>query len=131
MGIPLIGGIFGAVDKVLGGFISDKGERERMAHDISMAIHTQNLSQAAVNLEEAKHPSIFVSGWRPAVGWFGVVGLAMQYVVQPVVSWVVVLTGSAISLPELDTEGLMALLMSILGVAGLRTVEKVKQVARK
>ncbi len=131
MGIPLLGGIFNAVDKVLGGFISDKGERERMAHDISMTIHNQNLAQVAVNLEEAKHPSIFVSGWRPAVGWLGVVGLSMQYVIQPIVAWIVVLTGSDIPLPELDTEGLMTLLMSILGVAGLRTFEKVKKVARK
>jgi len=131
MGIPLIGGIFKAVDKVLGGFISDKGERERMAHDIAMTIHNENLAQIAVNVEEAKHPSIFVSGWRPAVGWMGVAGLGMEYIVQPVVQWVILLTGNVITLPTLDTASLMALLASILGVSTLRTVEKTKKVARK
>jgi len=131
MGIPLIGGIFKAVDKVIGGFVSDKGERERMAHDISMVIHNANMAQLEVNAEEAKHPSIFVSGWRPAVGWIGVLGLAMQYIIQPVVQWVVILTGNDIPLPDIDTAGLSTILMAILGVAGLRTVEKVKKVARK
>lgn len=131
MGIPLIGGIFNAVDKVLGGFISDKGERERMAHDISMTIHNENMAQLAVNVEEAKHPSIFVSGWRPAVGWLGVAGLSMQYIIQPVVQWITLLTGNDIPLPELDTAGLTTLLLTILGAAGLRTVEKINKVSRK
>lgn len=75
--------------------------------------------QLEINAEEAKSASIFVSGWRPAVGWLGVFGLAYQ-VLAP-----------AFGIPTANTEVLISLLFGLLGLGGMRTVEKVKGVARR
>jgi hypothetical protein len=75
--------------------------------------------QLQINEEEAKSESLFVSGWRPAVGWMGVFGLGFQ-VLAPV-----------FGLPIANTEVLVALLTGLLGLGGARTVEKIKGVARK
>ena len=73
----------------------------------------------------AQNPSIFVSGWRPFIGWVGGLGLAYQYVIRPFAvgfGWH--------DLPVLDSS-LNELVFSLLGMAGLRTYEKMQGVARK
>lgn len=90
------------------------------------------LAQLDVNKAEAAHASIFVAGWRPYVGWVCGFGFSWQFVLQPMLTWVL----SAICmfnpelklppLPFLDTAPLMTLLLGMLGLAGYRTWEKVK-----
>lgn len=83
--------------------------------------------QLDINKADAESTSLFIAGWRPAVGWVCVVALAYAYVVQPFAQFVaatfkVNLTG----LPMLDTGTLISgLLIPLLGIATLRTVEKV------
>ena len=90
-----------------------------------------NLAQAQANIEQAKHPSIFVSGSRPAIMWVCCFGLAWQYVIQPIALWSLAVAGSDVVLPILPTEGLMTLTLSLLGLGGLRSAEKWKGVARE
>lgn len=87
--------------------------------------------QLKVNEVEAANPSKFVSGWRPFVGWVCGVGLAMQFLVAPLIMWVSALIGKALVLPPLDLSVLITMLGGMLGLGGLRTYEKVKEVARK
>ena len=87
-------------------------------------------AQADINLEQAKHPSIFVSGSRPAILWICALGLAWQFFLAPLMNWAVVISGSTIQPPVINTEGLMTLTLSLLGLGGLRTAEKWKGVAR-
>lgn len=61
----------------------------------------------------------FQANWRPFIGWVCGVGIAIQYVVSPVLSWA---TGKAG--PEVDLATLLPLLMALLGLAGYRTIEK-------
>jgi len=86
-------------------------------------------AQIEVNKAEAGNASIFVSGWRPAVGWTCVFGLAYTFMAQPLLAW-----GSNIWVipvpPELDMGTLITLLGGMLGLGGLRTAEKMKGVAR-
>lgn len=83
--------------------------------------------QIEVNKIEAAAPDLFRGGWRPAVGWVCVAGLSYQFLVQPILPWVVALTGAHVPpLPAIDNETLMILLTGMLGLGGLRTVEKVK-----
>ena len=54
--------VIGIADKVLGKFVPDKNLRSQLQHELDMAFNDANLAQIAVNKEEAKHPSLFVSG---------------------------------------------------------------------
>ena len=93
--------------------------------------------QQDINREEAKHSSRFVAGWRPALGWVGVAGMAYQFVLYPFMVWGWALGQAQGWIPDnlkppplLDIEALMVLLTGILGLATNRTFEKVKGVAR-
>jgi len=85
--------------------------------------------QTEINKVEAASSSVFVAGWRPAVGWVCVVGLAYTFLLQPLLSWLSSINGWAIP-PALDMGDLLTLLGGMLGLGGLRTFEKVQRVAR-
>jgi hypothetical protein len=83
--------------------------------------------QTDTNQIEAASSNIFKSGWRPGVGWVCVVGLAYQFIVMPVVPWVVGLWKIGIApMPSLDMGTLITLLGGMLGLGTLRTIEKSK-----
>lgn len=85
--------------------------------------------QIEVNKIEAANSSLFVSGWRPFVGWTCGFGLVYAFIVRPILAW-----GSGywnIPLPpDLDLGTLLPLLGGLLGLGGLRTFEKINGVAR-
>lgn len=87
--------------------------------------------QIDINKAEAGNPSVFVSGWRPFVGWVCGIGLAMQFLVSPLITWVALVFGKVIVLPPLDMSTLITMLGGLLGLGALRTVEKINEVARK
>lgn len=87
--------------------------------------------QLDINKAEAANPSLFVSGWRPFVGWVCGVGLAMQFLIAPLITWGAAVIGKTIVLPPLDLAILITMLGGMLGLGGLRTVEKINEVARK
>lgn len=102
-----------------------------LAHEIEMsaleADKQMNVAQIELNKIEAADPNLFKSGWRPAVGWVCVFALAYQFILRPLVPWIVGLFARSISpMPDLAIESLMTLLFGMLGLGGLRTFEKVK-----
>jgi len=91
----------------------------------------QMTAQTDINKVEASNTSIFVSGWRPAIGWVCALALAYQYLIRPLASTFVGIAGITIPpLPGLD-DNLWQLMMGMLGMGGLRTFEKVQGVASK
>jgi hypothetical protein len=90
----------------------------------------QITAQLKVNEVEAANPSVFVSGWRPFVGWVCTAALAIQFIISPTASWIAALLGHAVAFPSLDMGTLLTLLGGMLGLGGLRTVEKINGVAR-
>lgn len=101
--------------------LAQKGELAVLDADLRLA-----LGQLEVNKAEAT-TDMFRGGWRPAVGWVCVVGLAYQFILQPVLPWLVALFGAqAPPLPAIDNETLMVLLTGMLGLGGLRTFERVR-----
>lgn len=86
----------------------------------------EELAQSNINLEEAKNENLFVSGWRPFIGW--ICGLAFMYhfILQPFMVFMYSLSGAKINLPVFDMDALFTVLMGMLGLGGLRTLEKVK-----
>lgn len=93
--------------------------------------------QLDVNRVEAASSSLFVAGWRPAIGWVGAVALGYQFLAYPILVWAWALLQARGLVPAglqpppmLDTDALWVVLSGMLGIAGLRSVEKVKGVAR-
>jgi hypothetical protein len=127
----LIGPVTGLLDK----FIADADERNRLAHEIATLAERQAheiaTAQIAVNREEASSHSIFVAGWRPFCGWVCTLGLATNFLFIPVCNFVLTLNQSYVTVPALDLSEMMPVLLGMLGLGGLRTYEKTKDVARK
>ena len=87
------------------------------------------LAQMDVNKVEAASTSVFVSGWRPAVGWICGAGCAWNWIGLPVASFVFAAIGHPVAIYPADLGEMMPLLFGLLGISGLRTLEKVKGVA--
>ena len=128
--------LIGPILKPLIDRIPDKNERARAqeAIEVQMLDAMSGLveGQLRINEQEAKHSSIFVAGWRPAIGWVCGFALAWSYIVAPLLTWGIFVAGIKIEgLPELDTGPLMTLVLGMLGMGGLRTYEKRLGIARK
>lgn len=93
--------------------------------------------QTDINKIEAADPSLFKSGWRPAVGWVCVAGLVFTFVVRPILPWAVQVGCQVLGyesalppMPEIPMGDLIILLSGMLGLGGFRTFEKFKGVAK-
>ena len=127
----LIGPVTGLLDK----FIEDKDQKAKLAHEIAtMAekqLHEANMGQIEINKAEAQHRSIFVAGWRPFLGWGLATAMIWHFVLAPVTMFVCSYAGIEIpELPTFDMDSLMTVLLGMLGLGGLRTVEKVKGITK-
>lgn len=101
--------------------LAQRGELAALDADVKLA-----LGQMEVNKVEAGTDT-FRGGWRPSVGWVCVFGLFYQFILQPLLPWIVTVCGGSVPpLPAIDNETLMVLLMGMLGLGGLRTFERVK-----
>ena len=128
----LIAPVAGLLDK----FIPDADERNRLAHEIATMSerHAHELAkgQIEINKVSAAHKSMFVAGWRPFVGWTCGVALAWHFVGQPLAVFVIAIAGvETPPLPVFEMESLLTVLLGMLGLGGLRTFEKTKNVARE
>ena len=106
----------------------DKSEAERQ--QLAAAIMVVQ-GQIDTNKAEASNPSVFVSGWRPAIGWICGMGCAWNWVGLPIAKLALTLCGHPVALSPADVGEMMPLLMGMLGLGGLRTMEKINGVAAK
>lgn len=83
-------------------------------------------AQTDVNKAEASSANIFVAGWRPFIGWVCGTGLAVQFLVGPLFTWIAALASHPVVFPSLDMGTLITLLAGMLGLGGMRTVEKLQ-----
>ena len=119
----MLSALIGPATKLLGKFIEDKDKKNEIAFKLATLAenHAQELAkgQIDVNKEQAKHPSLFVSGARPAIMWVCCLGLLWQFFVGPIATW-----ATGIWFPEIT------LVMSLLGLGAMRSFEKSKNIAR-
>lgn len=120
--------LVGAVAPLLDKVIPDADERNKLAHEIATLAerqaHETAMAQIRVNEVQAAHKSLFVAGGRPAIMWICAVGLLYNVLLHPLLDiWY--------EMPEVNTDVLMPVLMGLLGLGGMRTVEKLKGVARE
>lgn len=84
------------------------------------------LIQAEISKVQAQHRSTFVAGARPFLMWVCGLGFLFAFIINPVLQWLMPEIGA----PELPLDVMMELTLAMLGLAGLRTVEKIKNVAK-
>ena len=113
-------GVADVVDR----FVETEEEKKAAAILLMKIQQEPDKWQAEINKIEANHRSVFIAGWRPFIGWVGGVGLAFHFIVSPLFEWVVVIIGSKVTAPQLNTEGLISIVLALLGLAATRTYEK-------
>jgi len=107
--------------------MQQSGELAQLAAETELA-----KAQIGVNTEDAKSGSVFVSGARPFILWG--CGFAMIYaaMLEPMMRFVaVVMFGYIGTFPVLDTTLTTQVLLGLLGLSGMRSVDKIKGVASK
>jgi hypothetical protein len=120
-----------AVGNVLDGLFTSDDERLSHEEVLTRLAQQPNLAQVELNKVEAAHRSIFVAGWRPAIGWVCALALLYQFVIQPLLAYAMVIYNPDLPVPpSLDFAPLMTVVMALLGLGSLRTVEKLQGRAR-
>jgi hypothetical protein len=110
--------------------IPDPAARERAVQTILGLLMDADKGQLEVNKTEAASVSVFVSGWRPFIGWTCAAALAFEFVVSPLAQWIGFVTGHPIPKPPTLSEHLWELLFGMLGLGALRSLEKIKGASR-
>ena len=87
-------------------------------------------AQTDINKEEAKSVSLFVSGWRPFVGWVSGSAFALHFLLLPISNFILVANGHKEVVLAFDMQTLLTVLMGLLGLGGMRTYEKVQGVTK-
>ncbi len=113
----------------------DRTEQDKQKFTLQLqgAIIESNLAtkQLDINAAEASNPNVWVSGARPAIMWICAAAFGWTYVFQPVIMFLLTVSGHPItSLPKLDMGEMMPVLFGLLGLGGYRSIEKIKGVAR-
>ncbi len=114
-------GVAEVVDK----FIETPDEKAAFKTVMAKMAQEPGLAQVELNKIGAAHRSVFIAGWRPFIGWVCGIGLAFAFLVNPVLQWTLGQSG-----PELPLDIILELVLGMLGLAGLRTVEKLSGAAK-
>jgi hypothetical protein len=131
--IPLLGSILdklfpdpaaAAAAKVQVMEMAQRGELAKLDADVKLAT-----GQLDVNKAEAANSSLFVAGWRPFIGWTCGAAFAFKFIAGPAAVVLMAVAGHPITLPVFDFTEMSTILLGMLGLGGLRTVEKIKGVA--
>lgn len=133
----ILGGILkdliSPITDIVGEVVVDKDKKKELEYKLQELIdkadqryHEQMMGQIEVNKVEAAHPSIFVAGWRPFIGWTGGASIAYTFLIAPFANQIAKWVGYAGEMVVLDTASLMVLITGMLGIGGMRSFDKMK-----
>ena len=127
----VLGKIFGGDTlKTVGTVIDDLHfsgeEKEKLKLQMKEIEAKLKEKQLDINKVEAGHRSIFVSGWRPFLGWVSGLSIGYVYLFQPLLDMILQMFGVEVDWVVLDLGQLMPLILGMLGLGGLRSFEKAK-----
>ena len=135
MALDPVSALFEVGSKVLDRVLPDPAQQAAAKLELMKLQQNGELAQITgqmeINKVEAASSSLFVSGWRPSIGWVCGAGFAVQFVVGPLAEWGSALYGHPVKFPQMDTGTMMPLLLGMLGLGGLRTAEKLADKAAK
>lgn len=133
-------GMVSAAEGIIGMFKLDPTKKAEMMQELQLANVDIEKTQLAgtiaglqgeldANKAEAASTNWFVAGWRPYIGWICGMAFAWAYVLQPFAAFTLAAFHHQLQLPTLDLSEMMPVLLGMLGLGGLRTVEKIQDAA--
>ncbi len=120
-----IGSVADLANSVISKIWPDKTEAERSQMAAAVMVIQGQLD---INKAEASNPSMFVAGWRPFIGWTCGAAFAYKFVIAPFIVLGLATFGHPVNLPVLDFTEMSTILLGMLGLGGMRTIEKIKGV---
>ena len=117
--------------KIVDKFIPDPNAKIAAEAALRQDLQAWDKSQSETNTAEAANTNLFVSGWRPMIGWVCAMALAYQYLICPLGMWIATTLHLAVGTPPKLDDSLWQLMFGMLGMGGLRTFEKIQGVASK
>lgn len=131
---PGLGPVLNVVNTVVDRLVPDKNAAQKLQNEIQKEVAEAGLkgelAQLEVNKAEAASASIFVAGWRPAIGWVCAGALGYQYLLTPLAVWGTSWVGLMMPMPPTLDSTLWQLMFGMLGMGTLRTYEKLKGVSK-
>jgi hypothetical protein len=124
MALDPISAVLDIGGKLIDRFFPDPAERDRAKLELLKMQQAGELAQLAVNAEEAKSGSVFVAGWRPFIGWVCGTACAWNWLGLPITKMALAYFGHPLTVSPADLSEMMPVLMGMLGLGGLRTIEK-------
>ena len=123
--MSILNALIGPATDLVGKFVQDKDKAAQLSHELSTMAdqHAQAalLAQIEVNKVEAQG-NWFQASWRPLCGYVCVLGLAVNFLISPIAA------GFGFAIPQAEMATMMPILTGMLGLAGMRSFEKVKKV---
>jgi len=119
----------------IGGKLIDRLLPDKSANDAAKAALVQMQlngelaqiqGQIQTNIAEAANAHVFVSGWRPYIGWICGTGLGYEFLLRPILTFTAGLLHSAVVAPNIDMGDLIILLTGMLGFGAMRSFDKAK-----
>lgn len=124
----MIQALIPAVSGILDKFIPDADTKNKLAHDLATMAdkHAQELALAQLEVLRADAKgNWFQASWRPLIGWICGLSLGINYMVAPIAA------GFGLIIPQADMSVMMPLLFGMLGIAGMRSYDKMKKTDSK
>jgi hypothetical protein len=119
--VTAVQGVANVVDQ----FVETPDEKRAWETVKAKMAQEPQLAQIEINKVEASHRSIFIAGWRPAIGWICAIAIAFNFIINPIIQWATCMTAAGcLAGPDMQIETMMELVLGMLGLAGLRTFEK-------
>lgn len=125
VGTPDASQVVAATGNALDSLFTSAEEKAQAAAVMEKIRQNPQMWQAQINMIGAQHRSIFVAGWRPAVGWVCALGLLNTFLINPWIQWYTGQRG-----PDLPQDIMLELVLALIGIASLRTLEKARGVSR-
>ena len=138
--VPIVTALLPALGTLIDRLIPDRAAADKAKAEMELqlvnAANQAAMAQVEVNKIEAAHSSIFVAGWRPAIGWVCAGAMALYYIPMALVgtglwAWACIQAGAIVPRPEMGIVEIIGLVTSLLGMGTLRTTEKLNGVARQ
>jgi|TARA_X000001388_G_C2213939_1_gene116315 hypothetical protein len=130
------GGLVDSVGKIVDELHTSEEEKAQAKIKLKELDNALNKAQTDINLADAKSTATGIGGimqrsWRPLIGMSCALAIFWEFVLkQFIVFFLAVFEIETLDLPSLDMSVLMPLVMSLLGMATLRTYEKQKGISK-